>query len=81
MTIKTLEPEPPNLLTGALLLQLFNEAEVPLSDMPSEADVSSWWKHYAGRVRNALHRDMNEAPESTLDGHSVLEANYKNWQC
>lgn len=50
-------PQPhelPTFLTGDLLRRLFNELEVPFSELQTEAEVSAWWKLYAGRVRNAL---------------------------
>lgn len=56
--------QPPPLLTGALLRRLFSESTVPPSDMQTEAEVASWWKHYAGRVRNALTGGIDAAPEA-----------------
>jgi len=42
-------------LTGASLRRLFCELE-PLSDCETEEEVSSWWKHYAAKVRLAAIR-------------------------
>jgi hypothetical protein len=58
--------QPQKLLTGDLLRRLFNESAVPVSDMQTEAEVVSWWKLYAGRVRNALKGSTHPAATEGL---------------
>jgi hypothetical protein len=43
------------LVTEATLRRLHDELE-PLSEMENEAQVSAWWKHFAGKVRLELKR-------------------------
>lgn len=57
---------PSKLLTGDLLRRLFEESPVPASDMRTAEEVASWWKHYAGRVRNALNGAIVAADDSQL---------------
>jgi hypothetical protein len=47
-------------ITGALLRRLFNELE-PLAEFETDAEISAWWKHYAGKVRNALRASADAA--------------------
>lgn len=56
-------------ITGDLLRRL-SENLVPISEMRTEEEISSWWKHYAGHVRNAL-KDVNVEVDSAKDGSFV----------
>lgn len=73
-------------LTGDLLRRLFSESTVPLSTMQTEAEVASWWKHYAGRVRNAMSDGItmtapsDAKPKTARDladryGHTYADSN------
>lgn len=56
----------PAQLTGATLQTLHNEME-PLSTMENEAQVSAWWKHFAGKVRLKLKKYAPPAQTQTKE--------------